>query len=59
MGTQHGRGCLKPTIDLNSILSLIPSEMLNIRSVNKMVKENIYKIALVYNFGDDDIKNIL
>lgn len=49
----------EPTIDLNSILSLIPSDMLNIRSVNKNVKELIYKLALVYNFDNDDMKSII
>lgn len=49
----------EPTIDLNSILSLIPSEMLNIRSVTKNVKDLIYKLALVYNFDNDDMKSII
>lgn len=49
----------EPTIDLNRVLSLIPSEMLNLRSINKSIKELIYKLALVYNFNDDDIKDIL
>ncbi len=50
---------IEPTIDLDSILSLIPSQMLNIRTVTKYVKDLIYKLALVYNYDNDKMKNII
>lgn len=49
----------EPTIDINNILSMIPEEMLDYRSVTKPVKELIYKLALAYNFNDEDMKEII
>lgn len=49
----------EPTIDLDNIISLIPSQMLNIRSVNSKVKDLIYKLALVYNYDDSKMKDII
>lgn len=50
---------IEPTIDLDNILSLIPSQMLNIRSVTKYIKDLIYKLALVYNYDDEKMKNVI
>ena len=50
---------IEPTIDLDSILSLIPSQMLNTRTVTKYVKDLIYKLALVYNYDNDKMKNVI
>ena len=49
----------EPTIDLDNIISLIPSQMLNIRSINGKVKDLIYKLALVYNYDDSKMKDII
>ena len=49
----------EPTIDLDNIISLIPSQMLNIRSINSKVKDLIYKLALVYNYDDSKMKDII
>lgn len=49
----------EPTIDLNNILSLIPNERLNMRSITKSVKELIYKIALVYNYNDEEMRDLI
>lgn len=48
-----------PTIDLNNVLSAIPSEMLNQKSITKEMKDFLYKIAFVYNFDDDIFISIL
>ena len=46
-------------IDLNSILSLLPEDYLNIRSVTKDTKDLIYKLAFIYNLDDDNILEII
>ena len=33
--------------------------MLNIRSVTKYIKDLIYKLALVYNYDDEKMKNVI
>ena len=49
----------EPTIDLNNILNNISNEQLNIRSVTKEVKDILYKLALVYDYKDDDMEKII
>ena len=46
-------------IDLNNILSRIPSELLNSKSITKEIKEFIYKLGLVYNFNDDEMIELI
>lgn len=48
----------EPTIDLNNIFSMIPDEILN-KNISMDIKDLIYKLALVYNYTDDDMKNII
>lgn len=49
----------EPTIDLDNVLSLIPSEMINLRTINKSIKDLIYKLALVYNYDDDRMRDLI
>ena len=49
----------EPTIDLDNVISLIPNQMLNIRSINSKVKDLLYKLALVYNYDDIKMKDII
>lgn len=49
----------EPTIDFNSILSLIPEEMLNVRSITKQMKELIYQLAFIYNLNNEQFSEIL
>lgn len=46
-------------IDLDSILTSIPIEMLNPRSITKDVKELIYRISFIYDFDDDRMSEII
>lgn len=50
---------LEPTINLENILSLIPDQILNVRTVTKSLKDLIYKLALVYNYDDEKMKSII
>jgi len=50
---------LENSIDIPSILALIPDEQLVKRSVNKSVKELIYKIAFTYNYDDTDMVELI
>lgn len=40
-------------IDMNVILSLIPEELLNQKTVNKEIKDLIYKVSYIYNYDNE------
>ena len=49
----------EPNINFNEVLSLIPEELLNIRSISKNIKELIYDLAFIYNLGNEEISEII
>lgn len=46
-------------IDINTILSLIPDEVLNHKSVTKEIKEYLIKISFIYNYDDEVMVELL
>lgn len=46
-------------IDLENVLSLIPDEMLNIRSITRDTKDLIYKLSFIYNLDDDNMSELI
>ena len=46
-------------VDLNGILSLIPNEVLNHRSITKEIKSLIYKLAYIYNLDDQELLELI
>lgn len=46
-------------VDLNSILSVIPNELLNHRSLTSKIKSLIYKLAFIYNLEDDELTELI
>lgn len=46
-------------VDLNSILSVIPNELLNHRSLTTKTKSLIYKLAFIYNLNDDEVAELI
>ena len=46
-------------IDLNNILSLLPDEILNHKSVTKSVKSLIYKLSFIYNLDEDELSELI
>ena len=46
-------------IDIVNVLSLIPDEMLNIRSVTRDTKDLIYKLSFIYNLNDDEMSELI
>lgn len=46
-------------IDLNNVLSLIPDEILNKRSITNEAKTLIYKLSFIYNYDDTQISEII
>lgn len=46
-------------VDLNSILSVIPNELLNHRSLTTKTKSLIYKLAFIYNLNDDELAELI
>lgn len=57
--TNHLDLSFEPNISFNEILSLIPEEMLNIRSITKSIKELIYKLSFIYNLNDSEVSEII
>ena len=46
-------------VDINTILSLIPDDLLNKKSINKGIKDYIYNIAYIYNYDNDDMVSLI
>lgn len=46
-------------IDLNSLLGMIPSEILNHRTVTKEIKSLIYKLAYIYNLDEGELSELI
>ena len=49
----------EPNINFNEVLSLIPEELLNIRSISKDTKELIYELAFIYDLENDTISEMI
>lgn len=47
------------SIDLEHIFSMIPEEMLNLRTITKETKEFLYRISFVYGFTDEEMIELL
>ena len=46
-------------IDIESVVSLIPDEMLNKNSITRNTKDLIYKLSFVYNLNEDDMSELI
>ena len=46
-------------IDIESVVSLIPDEMLNKNSITRDTKDLIYKLSFVYNLNEDDMSELI
>ena len=46
-------------IDLNNILSMIPEEFLNRRSITSKMKSLIYKLSFIYNLDDEELSELI
>lgn len=58
-GRKSNQFSITPKFDLNTILELIPDELLNKRSITKDTKELIYKLSFIYNFSEDMMQEII
>lgn len=45
--------------DLNSVLGMIPDEILNIETITKQTKELIYKLAYIYDLNDQVLSELI
>ena len=50
---------ITPKIDFDNIISLIPDDMLNVRSITKEMKNLIYKISFIFNYDDATMSDII
>ncbi len=50
---------ITPKIDIDNIVSLIPDDMLNVRSLTKDTKDLIYKISFIYNYDDATMSELI
>ena len=48
-----------PIIDLDLVLSMIPDEVLNKKSITKDTKDFIYKLSFIYNLNNNDTKELI
>lgn len=46
-------------IDINTILSLIPNDLLNHRSITKDMREYIIKVSFIYNYDNEIMSEII
>jgi len=46
-------------VDLNNVLSMIPEEVLNHKSITKATKSLIYKLSFVYDLSDEDLSDLI
>lgn len=46
-------------LNIDNTLSLVPEELLNIRSVTKDMKDLIYKLSLIYNLDDYKMSDLI
>ena len=50
---------LSSKIDLNSVLSVIPEEYLNVKTINNNMKSLIYKLAFIYNLNEEEMSELI
>lgn len=48
-----------PKFELQSVLEMIPDELLNKQSITKTIKELIYKLSFIYDFTEDMLIEII
>ena len=58
-GIHQGKIIIDEKIELNEILSLIPEDLLSIRLITKDIKDNILKLTYVYNFTNEQMKELI
>ena len=46
-------------IDIDNMVSLIPDEMFNIRSLTKTTKDLIYQLSFIYNLDDEQMSEMI
>lgn len=46
-------------IDLNSIFSSLPEELINIKTVTEDTKSLIYKLSFIYNLSDEELSELI
>lgn len=50
---------IEPKFNIDTIITSIPEEMLNYKSLTKEIKSLIYKLSFIYDFGEDTIVDII
>ncbi len=50
---------IDPKFNLDDILSMIPSDMLNYKGITKETRELIYKLSFIYDLNEDGIRYII
>ena len=50
---------VEPKFDLNSVLSMIPDEILNHKSITHETRDLLYKLSFVYDLNEDSIRYII
>ncbi len=54
-----GKIIISDKINLNEMLALIPEEQINLRLINKEIKDTILKLAFIYSFNNEQMQEII
>lgn len=54
-----GKIIISDKINLNEMLALIPEEQINLRLINKEIKDTILKLAYIYSFNNEQMQEII
>lgn len=50
---------VEPKFSFDDVVSVIPEEMLNFRGITKDVKSLVYNLSFIYNFDEDEMRDII
>ena len=50
---------VEPKFDLDSVIGMIPDEMLNHKSITNETRDLLYKLSFIYDFNEDSIRYII
>lgn len=50
---------VEPKFDLDNVLSMIPEQVLNYKSITREMRDLIYKLSYIYDFDEDCIRSII
>ena len=50
---------VEPNFDLDSVIGMIPEQVLNHKSITREMRDLIYKLSFIYDFNEDSMRSII